>query len=522
MTELPLALRALSERLHFQVRGPLHVARLDAHLIDLADWKLSLTDRTPCLWVHKPEHQNLPALDLADEIRDAVRQANWHSDVVLVLIDWQAPEVRQALSAAFTHAGHFTQFAVVDSTPQRAIFDAASPTRLMQDILLEQIPLARLSPYETSRTVTGNRFFGRRAYLNKILQHPKTNFIIMGIRRIGKSSLLREVQRQLDLSDPVREGQQRRVYVDCSVFQSEDDFYHDIIAQLSPPDMKRFERQSQSQRFKSQMFHYLAGQQGGQITYLLDEVDGLLTGLGGRYDLFEAMRRASAKDSDARFVVAGFRQLRQLAETIDSPLFHFGEILTLKPLDRDEVREMVVDPLERLRVKLESRDEIAQRIYRETAGQPNLVQYYCRTLLEQIKPDGPHIINLSHLESVYTNQDFRDFLIQTFLSNTLPLERAIVFAVAAKYKEPDAAFSLKDIDTELYRHRFEIDFGQLNTACRSLVAAGVFNGPDRKQYTFSIPLLPKMLEEEYQLDFVFDKARRDHLAAAALRLESTS
>lgn len=520
MIELPLALRALSERLRFQVRGPLHVARLDAYLIDLADWKLSLTDRTPCLWVHKPEHQNLPTLDLADEIRDAVRQANWHSEVVLVLIDWQAPELRQALETAFTHAGHFTQFAVIDSTQQRAIFDAASPTRVMQDVLLDQIPLAQLSPYETSRLVTGNRFFGRRAYLKKILQQPRVNFIIMGIRRIGKSSLLREVQRQLDLSDPVEEKQQRRVYVDCSVFQSEDDFYHEIISQLSPIDMKRFERQTQSQRFKSQMFHYLAGQEGGQITYLLDEVDGLLNGLGGHYELFEAMRRASAKNNDARFIVAGFRQLRQAAETLDSPLFHFGEIVTLKPLDGDEVREMVVEPLERLRIKLEGRDDIAQRIYRETAGQPNLVQYYCRTLLEQLKPEGPRSISLPDLESVYTNQDFRDFLIQTFLSNTVPLERAIVFAVAAKYKEPDATFSLKDIDTELYRHRFEIDFGQLNAACRSLAAAGVFTGPDRKQYRFSVPLLSRMLEEEYPLDFVFDKARRDHLAAEALRPET--
>jgi hypothetical protein len=391
----------------------------------------------------------------------------------------------------------------------------------MQDLLLDQIPLAQLSPYETSRLVTGNRFFGRRAYLKKILQQPNTNFIIMGIRRIGKSSLLREVQRQLDLSDPVSEGQQRRVYVDCSVFQSEDDFYHDIISQLSPTDMRRFQRQAQSQRFKSQMFHYLASQQGGQITYLLDEVDGLLNNLGGSYELFEAMRRASARDHDARFIVAGFRQLRQAAESLEAPLYHFGEGLTLKPLDSDEVRGMVVDPMERLRVKLEGRDEIAQHIYRETAGQPNLVQFYCRTLLEQLKPDRPRVIDLAQLESIYANQDFRDFLIQTFLSNTRPLERAIVFAVAAKYKEPEATFSLKDINTELYRHKFEVDFSQLNAACRNLTAAGIFNGPERKQYTFSIPLLARMLDEEYQMDFVFDKARRDHLAAAALRPESS-
>jgi hypothetical protein len=519
MQELPLVVRALHERLHFRYRGPHRLGRFDVFLIDLADWKLSLTDQTPGIWIHKPEHQSVSAFDLAEEIRDAVRQAAWHTEVVLVMVDWQTPELREALKAAFTHAGHFTQFAVVDSVQQRAILDAASPTRVMQDLLLDQIPLAQLSPYETNRFVTGNRFFGRRAYLKKILQQPKVNFLIIGIRRIGKSSLLHEVQRQLDLSDPTGEEQQRRVYLDCSVLQNEDDFYKDIITQLSPRDIKRFERQSQSQRFKAQMFHYLASQQGGQITYLLDEVDGLLQNLGSDLSLFEVMRRASAKNGDARFILAGFRQLRRAVSTMDAPLYHFGEALALKPLDREEVREMIIEPMEKLRVKLENRDEIAQRIYRETAGQPNLVQYYCQTLLERLENSAQRILTQDSLQTVYANDDFRDFLLQTFLSNTLPLERAIVFAIAARPNGAETEFSLKDIDTALHRRKLPVNFTQLNEACRNLTAAGVLNGPSDKQYTFSIPLFVHMLEETYPLDFVFDKARRDFLAVEALRPE---
>ncbi|NTU65890.1 MAG: hypothetical protein HGB05_21410, partial [Chloroflexi bacterium] len=123
------------------------------------------------------------------------------------------------------------------------------------------------------------------------------------------------------------------------------------------------------------------------------------------------------------------------------------------------------------------------------------------------------------LQSVYANDDFRDFLLQTFLSNTLPLERAIVFAMVARLNGADAEFSLKDIDTELYRRKLPISFNHLNEACRNLTAAGVLNGPIEKQYTFSIPLFAHMLEETYPLDFVFDKARRDFLAVEALRAE---
>ena len=72
---LPSVLRTLHEKLHFRVIGPRTLRQLTAFEVDLSDWALRLTDRTPCFWIHEPEHLNLPALELADQIRDAVRQA---------------------------------------------------------------------------------------------------------------------------------------------------------------------------------------------------------------------------------------------------------------------------------------------------------------------------------------------------------------------------------------------------------------------------------------------------------------
>jgi hypothetical protein len=521
MSELPLVIRALHERLHFRYRGPLRQAYFDTFLIDLADWKLSLTDQTPCLWVHKPEHHSLSVFDLAEEIRDAVREADWRAEVVLVLVEWQTAELREALKVAFSHAGHFTQFAVIDAVQQRAIAEAASPSRVMQDWLLEQIPLSDLSPYETGRFVTGNRFFGREFDLKQILRQQHDNYLIVGVRRIGKSSLLRELQRRLDLSDPAGE-QPRRVYVDCSVLQSEDDFYKEIISQLNPRDIKRFERQSQSQRFKAQLFQYLAGRQGGRITYLLDEVDGLLQQLTGDYHVFEAMRHASAQDGYARFILAGFRELDRTLHLIDTPLYHFGIELTLGPFKLDDVRKMVTEPLDQLRIKLEHREEIVQHIYQETAGHPNLVQFYCKSLLDQLEGTNRRTLSVADLQVVYDDNDFRRFLMQTFLSNTLPLERAIVFAMVATIDTPETTFSLKEIDAELGRRNLQVELSQLTTACDNLVTAGVLTGPKQKRYRLSIPLLAPMLAETYSLDFVFGKARRDFLAATALHPESAS
>jgi len=504
MPDLPLAIRVLNDRLRFRYSGPRRVARLDTFTLDLADWKLSLTDRTPCFWVHSPEHLHTP-IDLADEIRDAVREQAWQNETILVLVDGPADALRRQL------AGSFTPFVVIDDRQQKDIHDAPSPTRVMLDILLAQMPRSRLSPYETSRPVTASRFFGRKSYLNKILSHPKTNFLIIGIRRIGKSSLLREVERLLDVSDPPGERERRRLYIDCSVITSPEEFYREIVRQLSPNDMKRLlGRGPQSMRFQSLMFDYLADRHGGPITYLLDEIDRLLEHLGPDLSLFDVLRKASLQGESARFILAGFRVAQRAINNRATPFYNFGRALILDALDRTEVKEMVEIPMEQLRVKLSGRDEIVQRIYRETAGQPNLVQFYCQTLLEQLDraPEAGSALSIENLRWVYENADFRDFVLQTFMANALPLERAVVFAMVGANGGRTDAFSLKEIDAELDRRGLSVTFTDLDDACRNLVTAGVLQR-EGKQFAFSIPLFARMLEQNYPIDFAFDKTRRE-------------
>jgi hypothetical protein len=511
-SQLPLALRALSERLHFRIQGPQRVVRFDTFIVDLSDWKLSLSHQTPCIWVHSLDHLSLPPIELADEIRDAVRQQRWQNETLLVLVDGPADDLHRQL------ASPYSRFAVFDQSQQRAIFDAPSPTRMILDALMAQMPLSRLAPYETSRPVTGSRFFGRQSYLNKIIGHPGRNFIVVGIRRVGKSSLLREVERQLDRDDPPSDDQRRRVYIDCTVIKTPDELYREIVRLLSPRELKQLlGRASHSQRFQAQMFEYLAERHGGQITYLLDEIDKLLESLGSDMSLFEVLRRASlqhdqaSNDAPARFIMAGFGYVRRASNDRTTPFYNFGETLMLGALDRVDVKHMVEDPMDYLRVKLQGRDEIVQRIYRETAGLPNLVQFYCQTLLEHLdhSPDAARTLSAESLQSVYKDAAFRDFLLQTFMANTEALERVIVFAMI---KHGQEHFTLRDIDGALAKHGVQQLFDQLDEACRNLVAAGILQQGGH-QFGFSVPLFPRMLEENYPLDFVFEKACAEVLAA---------
>ena len=196
----------------------------------------------------------------------------------------------------------------------------------------------------------------------------------------------------------------------------------------------------------------------------------------------------------------------------EHPFYNFGEPLYLEALERKEVAEMITKPLDALRVKLDGREEIISRIFRETAGQPLFVQFYCQTLLEQLDRSGGNVVSIHNLQSVYDNTKFRDLVLTTFISNSVPLERAIVFAmVSAQETRGVEAFALADIDTELQRRGLTVTFDRLDEACRNLDTANILR-QQGKAYSFRLPLFVRMLQENYPLEFGFDKARQEYVS----------
>ena len=207
------------------------------------------------------------------------------------------------------------------------------------------------------------------------------------------------------------------------------------------------------------MFHYLAGQQGGQITYLLDEVDGLLQNLGSDLSLFEVMRRASAKNGDARFILAGFRHLRRAVRYHRCAAVSFwrGPDVEAAPIARKCARWSS----SRWR-SCASNWKIATRSRSASIGKRPASPTWCnstaRPCWSSWETARQRILTQDSLQTVYANDDFRDFLLQTFLSNTQPLERAIVFAMVARPNSAETEFSLKDIDTALDRRNLHVNF----------------------------------------------------------------
>lgn len=503
-SEIPPLLRALHERFRFRISGPRRIARVDAFTIDLADWKLSLTNRNPCFWIHTPELLALPTADLADEITDAAREQGWLSETTLILFEGNGTELRRHLALTYD------PFLVVDAAQQKEIVSAPSPRRVLVDLLLTQVPRCELAPYETNRPVTGNRFFGRDHEIRELLK-SQDNYLLIGFRRIGKTSLLKELQRLMDDRDPPGDDELRRVYVDCAVITTAEELYTEIVSRLSPADLKRILGR-QSKRYQRQMFENLADLHGGQITYLLDEIDPLLENEIQAKEFWDALRGASSADKAvARFIMAGYRQARRARNDPDHPIYNVCKSYPLGALSLGDVRGMIEKPMADLRVHLEKREEFVHQIYSETAGLPNLVQFYCYTLLQRLdRGEIPgDTVRLQDLRAVYDSPEMRDYMLESFMANSEPIERALVAVMASSHfgirGEP---FTLANITAEMRRHHFSLKLPILDSACRDLVNGG-FLSPERDTFHFTIPVFALLIRENYSVDAFLQDLRNE-------------
>lgn len=506
-THMPIALHTLTEKLRFRYRGPQRAGSFDTYLVDLSDWKLSLSDQTPCIWVQAADIQALSVHRLSDSIQDVVRQKGWQNNTVLVFLDGEAPLLREMLPR------FLPTYILINRSDQLCIQGSDSPTAETLNILLRQMSRPQLAPYETHKPVVGSQFFGREAEINKVLQHPNKNYLFIGIRRIGKTSLLKEIQRRVDSLDPPTDGQIRRLYIDCTVITSADEFYRTLAMSLDPLELKLLlGRAEKSKRYQSLMFDRFASLHGGPVTFLIDELDRLLNHLADERELFDVLRAASMSGK-ARFIMAGFRRPMRLHFDEQSPFYNFAQPIHLGKLKFVDVKRMVIGPMGSLRITTKNPEGVISRIYRETAGLPNYVQFYCQTLLDLLEEKGSDVITEEDLSSVYENQEFRDFILETFMANTDPLEQALVYALIS---EDDGEFrprsySQRMMYETLRKRKLDLKLEVLNRICNNLEVGGVFNRVG-VNYEFAVPLLQRMLRETRDVEFLFEKTREEILA----------
>lgn len=244
-----------------------------------------------------------------------------------------------------------------------------------------------LSPYRRSTPADGWRFFGRRKELRKITE-SLDNFVVVGARRIGKTSLLKELARTL-------EDQGYTVYsIDMQFSSTERDLVNKLLEKLDSRTSASLLRRQEvvSASVLEHALRMLSGR--GNTALLIDEIGNLL-----KSDPVEAWKtlgtlRSFLHNGNIKLVCTASQTfLLKQQQDYAGPWVNFANTLLLRGLTREETEEFVLAPLKiwRSMTKMEC-DDLFNLVYHNVGSHPLLLTAFCEALFARVVGRGAHVL----------------------------------------------------------------------------------------------------------------------------------
>jgi hypothetical protein len=249
-----------------------------------------------------------------------------------------------------------------------------------------------LSPYRKSTPADGWRFFGREKEIMKITE-TMDNFVVVGARRIGKTSLLMELSRTL-------KKQGYTVYnVDTQSCMNEKDLTNKLIAELDPKAatyMKRREGILPTNVLEN-VLKYLSKQRN--VAILIDEIGNLLARHQDQAEAWKIMgilRSYTHKGHIKLVCTASQTFLLKQQQDYSGPWVNFATTIVLRGLTREEAQDFILKPLQiwRLMTKAEC-NEVLDLIYNNVGSHPLLLTAYCEALFARVVGKETSVVEMA-------------------------------------------------------------------------------------------------------------------------------
>ena len=195
-----------------------------------------------------------------------------------------------------------------------------------------------ISPYQTSDGVEKESgFFGRIEIVRDIKQKSNINYMIVGGRQLGKTSILKKLER----------GYKNRTDIECH-FISMETLKGDII--LAIAQALKMADDSTLADVVDRVYH-----SDKKMIFLIDEVDEFIEPEIKRdYEVTKAFRRLS-QEGKATFILAGYWTLYSyVTADYQSPLYNFGKLVILEGLEQEACKSLMVEPMEKIGISYEN------------------------------------------------------------------------------------------------------------------------------------------------------------------------
>lgn len=303
------------------------------------------------------------------------------------------------------------------------------------------LPFTALNPYTPFQAgdVPPEMFFGREVMAHE-LQDSAGSCLVFGGRQLGKSALLRHVQRQFHHPERERYAwiENMKLIFDPPAGKDTSNVWRTL--------RESFKRQGllsdritteDTDKIRNYLRDAILESSERRVLVMFDEADDFLDAdAKDQFRVVTALRELML-ESARRFkvVFAGLHNVQRFQGIPNQPLAHFGAPLCVGPLEPARAQDLIREPLETLGFRFADEGAVL-RILSYTNYHPGLIQLFCQELLKHLYKHAqnslpPYGIEQKNVEAVYRKPEVRE-RIRERLEWTLTLDmryQAIAWAM---------------------------------------------------------------------------------------------
>ena len=255
--------------------------------------------------------------------------------------------------------------------------------------------ISDFNPYRPNTPALGWRFFGRKRELEKLVYNEE-NYMVVGARRIGKTSLLREAGARL------RENGEQVYYVPVQHCSNSSEVIQEIAKMLSSRHVANAVRRSKmlDENYLHSIIKQLVSDTKKRAILILDELGNVITKSQKDDWRIIGILREYSHTGHIRVIASGFQEIliKQLRD-FEGPFVNFAAVLRLGVFSNPEVKEFLIELLEYWG-NVPDEKELEKLITKEFGNHPLILQHLGSYLFKKS-------FNINHVD---VESDIRNLL----------------------------------------------------------------------------------------------------------------
>ena len=370
------------------------------------------------------------------------------------------------------------------------------------------MPFTSINPYTpfSPGNVPPEMFFGRKQEATSLMD-PNDSCIIYGGRQLGKTALLRYVEREFEN----KSGEYKAIYLDLKAngIPKPNALWPALGKCLREKGIIP-RRASNKDLLLDRINRWIKDRPNRRILLLLDESDDFLEE-DAKENFRDVLQLKGLMDRTRRkfkLIFAGLHNVQRFSAISNQPLAHLGKPISIGPMTTDAAQNLILKPLRTLGYRFDDLSFVATILFNMNSY-PNLIQLFCNELLKYLrkqpfsaKNTPPYRIFKKHIEEVYQSQDLRATILERF-NWTLDLDkryRFIAYKIAYEIRAGagETGFEVNWIAGEARREWPEgfdetIQIDEIRGLLDEMIGLGILIKTKNNQYRLRSPNVLRLL-----------------------------